>query len=57
MPEGEVTVEGLLRVPPKGNMFTPKNVPEEGKWFFPNVEEMAEWSGSQRVWIEETMSE
>ncbi|KAF3035420.1 surf-like protein [Didymella heteroderae] len=56
LPEGEVTVEGLLRVPPKGNMFTPKNVPEEGKWFFPNVEEMAEWSGSQRVWIEETMT-
>ena len=57
LPEGEVTVEGLLRVPPKSNMFTPKNEPENGKWFFPNVEEMAEWSGSQRVWIEETMSE
>jgi surfeit locus 1 family protein len=57
LPEGEVTVEGLLRIPPKGNFFTPKNVPEEGKWFFPNVEEMAEWSGSQKVWIEETMSE
>lgn len=56
LPEGEVTVEGLLRIPPKGNMFTPKNVPEEGKWFFPNVAEMAEWSGSQKVWIEETMS-
>ncbi|KAJ4384306.1 surf-like protein [Didymella sp. IMI 355093] len=56
LPEGEVTIEGLLRVPPKGNMFTPKNVPEEGKWFFPSVEEMADWSGSQRVWVEETMT-
>lgn len=56
LPEEEVVVEGLLRVPPKGNMFTPKNVPEEGKWFFPNVEEMARWSGSQPVWVEETMS-
>jgi surfeit locus 1 family protein len=55
LPAGEVTVEGLLRVPPKGNMFTPKNEPENGKWFFPNVDEMAEWSGSQPVWIEETM--
>lgn len=55
LPEGEVTVEGLLRVPPKGNMFTPKNEPENGKWFFPNVDEMAAWSGSQPVWIEETM--
>ena len=57
LPEEEVVVEGLLRVPPKGNMFTPKNVPEEGKWFFPSVEEMAEWTGSQPVWVEETMSE
>ncbi|KAF2741576.1 SURF-family protein Shy1 [Polyplosphaeria fusca] len=55
LPEGEVEVEGLLRVPPKKNMFTPSNVPEEGKWFFSDVEEMAEWSGSQAVWIEETM--
>ncbi|KAF1365638.1 SURF1-domain-containing protein [Lizonia empirigonia] len=56
LPEGEVVIEGLLRIPPKGNMFTPKNEPEAGKWFFPNVEEMAEWSGSQKVWIEETMT-
>jgi surfeit locus 1 family protein len=57
LPEGQVTVEGLLRIPPKGNMFTPKNEPEKGKWFFPSVEEMAEYSGSQPVWVEETMSE
>jgi surfeit locus 1 family protein len=56
LPEEEVTVEGLLRIPPKGNMFTPRNEPEKGKWFFPSVEEMAEWSGSQAVWVEETMS-
>ena len=56
LPEGEVTIEGLLRAPIKSNMFTPKNRPEEGKWFFPNVQEMAEWSGSQAVWVEETMS-
>jgi surfeit locus 1 family protein len=56
LPEGEVFVEGLLRIPPKGNMFTPKNEPEKGKWFFPSVGEMAEYTGSQRVWVEETMS-
>lgn len=56
LPEGEVTIEGLLRIPPKGNFFTPKNEPAEGKWFFPSVDEMAEWSGSQPVWVEETMS-
>jgi surfeit locus 1 family protein len=57
LPDGEVMVEGLLRIPPKGNMFTPKNEPENGKWFFPSVEEMAEYTGSQKVWVEETMSE
>lgn len=57
LPEGEVTVEGLLRIPPKKNMFTPANVPQEGKWFFPSVEEMAAHTGSQRVWVEETMGE
>lgn len=57
LPEEEVVIEGLLRTPPKGNMFTPRNIPEEGRWFFPNVQEMAEWTGSQAVWVEETMSE
>ncbi|RYN41645.1 hypothetical protein AA0114_g10700 [Alternaria tenuissima] len=56
LPEGEVTIDGLLRIPPKGNMFTPKNEPEKGKWFFPSVEEMAQYSGSQAVWVEETMT-
>jgi surfeit locus 1 family protein len=56
LPEGDVLVEGLLRIPPPGNMFTPKNEPEKGKWFFPSVKEMAEYTGSQPVWVEETMS-
>ncbi|PVH92830.1 SURF1-domain-containing protein [Periconia macrospinosa] len=56
LPEEEVVIEGLLRTPPKSNMFTPRNKPEEGKWFFPSVEEMAEWTGSQAVWVEETMT-
>jgi surfeit locus 1 family protein len=55
LPDGEVTVEGLLRSPWKKNMFTPKNKPEEGKFYFPDVKEMAELTGSQPIWIEETM--
>ncbi|KAJ5124737.1 uncharacterized protein N7515_008562 [Penicillium bovifimosum] len=51
----EVTVEGLLREPWKKNMFTPDNKPEEGKFYFPDIHQMAELSGSQPVWIEETM--
>ena len=57
LPQGEVTVEGLLREPWKKNMFTPENKPEDGKFYFPDVEQMAELTGSQPVWIEETMSE
>lgn len=57
LPEGEVVIKGLLRAPPKNNMFTPANHPEKGDWFFPDVKEMAEWTGSQAVWVEETMSE
>ena len=55
LPEGEVVVEGLLREPWKKNMFTPDNKPHEGKWYFPDVYQMAEFVGSQPVWIEETM--
>ncbi|KAJ9662928.1 surf-like protein [Neophaeococcomyces mojaviensis] len=55
LPEGEVTVSGLLREPWKKNLFTPDNKPGEGKFYFPDVEQMARVSGSEAVWIEETM--
>ena len=54
-PLGEVSVQGLLREPWKKNMFTPDNKPEQGAWYFPDVEAMARVSGSQPVWIEGTM--
>lgn len=55
LPEGEVTVQGLLREPWKKNMFTPDNKPEDNKFYFPDVAQMAAVTGSQAVWIEETM--
>lgn len=55
LPMGEVTVEGLLREPWKKNMFTPDNQPEKGMFYFPDVKQMAELTGSQPVWIEATM--
>ena len=36
-------------------MFTPDNKPESGEFYFPDVEQMARITGSQPVWIEETM--
>lgn len=56
LPRGEITVQGLLRQPWKKNSFTPDNKPAQGVWYFPDVSEMAEWAGTQPVWIEETMS-
>ncbi|OJJ84202.1 cytochrome oxidase assembly protein SHY1 [Aspergillus glaucus CBS 516.65] len=55
LPQGGVTVEGLLREPWKKNMFTPENEPEKGRFYFPDIEQMAELTGSQPVWVEETM--
>jgi surfeit locus 1 family protein len=55
LPQGEVTVAGLLREPWKKNFFTPINKPEDGKFYFPDVEQMAQVSGAAAVWIEETM--
>ncbi|KAL4970004.1 cytochrome oxidase assembly protein SHY1 [Aspergillus stella-maris] len=54
LPRGEVTVEGLIREPWKKNMFTPDNKPEDGRFYFPDVEQMAALTGSQPVWIEQT---
>lgn len=52
---GEVEVQGLLREPWKKNMFTPENKPLQDKFYFPDVVQMAGLTGSQPVWIEETM--
>lgn len=56
LPTGPVTVEGLLREPWKRNFFTPANQPAKKEFYFPDVEQMASLTGSQPIWIEETMS-
>lgn len=53
--DGVVTVEGLLREPWKKNMFTPKNRPDIGEFYFPDVAQMAQLTGSQPIWVEQTM--
>ncbi|KAK1758532.1 cytochrome oxidase assembly protein shy1 [Echria macrotheca] len=55
LPTGEVRVEGMLREPWKKNMFTPENRPDKGEFYFPDVVQMAALTGSQAVWIEQTM--
>ena len=56
LPKGEVTVSGLLREPWRKNLFTPSNKPEERKFYFPDVHEMAKVANAEPVWIEETMT-
>lgn len=56
LPIGEVVVSGLLREPWKRNMFTPANEPARGRFYFPDVKQMAELTGADAVWIEETMT-
>ncbi|KAL9012988.1 MAG: hypothetical protein Q9173_002284, partial [Seirophora scorigena] len=56
LPRGRVTVEGLLREPWKKNLFTPDNQPQIRQFYFPDVQQMAELTGSDAIWIEETMS-
>ncbi|KAM7183441.1 putative COX1 assembly protein Shy1 [Rhypophila sp. PSN 637] len=53
--KGEVKVEGMLRQPWTKNMFTPENRPDKGEFYFPDVNQMAQLTGSQPVWIEQTM--
>ncbi|KAL8895245.1 MAG: hypothetical protein Q9207_008245 [Kuettlingeria erythrocarpa] len=56
LPKGQVAVEGLLREPWKKNLFTPDNQPQKKEFYFPDVQQMAKLTGSDAVWIEETMS-
>ena len=55
LPDGEVAVQGLLREPIPKNMFTPASRPDKGEFYFPDIREMAELTGAQPVWVEETM--
>ena len=55
LPADHVKVSGLLREPWKKNLFTPENNPELGEFYFPDVNQMARLTGSEAVWIEETM--
>merc|ERR1711939_428722 len=53
--DGFMVITPLEREPWKKNMFTPANVPEQAKFYFPDVAQMAQVSGAEPIWIEETM--
>ncbi|KIM70188.1 hypothetical protein SCLCIDRAFT_1160851 [Scleroderma citrinum Foug A] len=56
--EGEVEVQGMLRTSHTRNTFTPDNQPTEGKWYWADLEAMANYAGGdaasvQPVFIEQ----
>lgn len=60
--EGEIEVLGMLRTSHKRNSFTPDNQPAEGKWYWADIDSMAESAGGetagvQPVFIEQIFGE
>jgi surfeit locus 1 family protein len=60
--DSEVEILGLLRTSHDRNTFTPDNSPEEGTWFWADVDAMAEYAGGQKagvqpVFVEEIFGE
>jgi surfeit locus 1 family protein len=44
----------VVRAPPKANVFTPENDFAHGKFYYVNVPQMAEYTASQPLLIEQT---
>lgn len=50
--EGEVEVLGMLRTSQPRNSFTPDNHPEEGQWYWTDVDAMAEFAGGEKAGVQ-----
>ncbi|KAF8560004.1 SURF1-domain-containing protein [Imleria badia] len=50
--EGEVEVLGMLRTSHKRNSFTPDNQPAEGKWYWADIDSMAESAGGETAGVQ-----
>ncbi|KAG5437662.1 hypothetical protein PCANB_000699 [Pneumocystis canis] len=51
----EVTIQGLIRLPPKNNLFTPTNKPELKKYYYVDIEQMSKLTRSQPIYIEQLL--
>lgn len=56
-PEGEVEVFGMIRVSQPRNTFTPDNKPEQGEWYWTDVDGMAEYAGGERANVQPVLIE
>lgn len=50
--EGEVEVLGMLRMSQPRNTFTPDNYPEEGIWYWADIDAMAEYAGGEQAGVQ-----
>ncbi|KAG6821408.1 hypothetical protein H0H93_014205 [Arthromyces matolae] len=50
--EGEVEVIGMLRTSQLRNAFTPDNKPDDGKWYWADVEAMAMFAGGEAAGVQ-----
>lgn len=55
--EGEVQVLGLLRTSQARNYFTPDNKPEEGLWYWGDVDAMAQYAGGENAQVQSVFVE
>lgn len=49
---GEVEVLGMLRTSQPRNTFTPDNHPEDGKWYWIDINAMAEYGGGEEAGVQ-----
>jgi surfeit locus 1 family protein len=50
--QGDVEVLGMLRTSPSRNTFTPDNHPEDGIWYWADVDAMAEYAGGEQAGVQ-----
>jgi len=55
--DGEVFVQGMLRVSQVRNSFTPDNHPEKGEWYWADVDAMAVYAGGERANVQPVLVE
>ncbi|KAF8349678.1 mitochondrial protein required for respiration [Amanita rubescens] len=54
---GGVSILGMLRTSQRCNLFTPKNEPENGKWYWSDVPAMASYAGGDAAGVQEVFVE
>jgi cytochrome oxidase assembly protein ShyY1 len=50
--KGEVEVLGMIRTSQPRNRFTPDNEPDNGKWYWTDVEAMSEHAGGEKAGVQ-----